>query len=101
VPSYVEEEGRSDMSTMDDQGHLPADVEPGRRTGPEANDVLPDGRPDGARLHDEDGRTAMPVSHREPPFEPADDGMRISDTEYENGREARDDPEFVSGFDAG
>jgi hypothetical protein len=71
------------MSSMDDQGHLPPEVEPGRRTGPEAEDVR-DGRPRGERLHD-DHETARSEPSSEPPFEPAHDGMRDSDIEYGDG----------------
>jgi len=75
----------SDMSSMDDQGHLPPHVEPGRRSGPEAKDVPPENGAEGPRLHDEDEESARPGSHAEPPFEPADGEMRKSDTEYGNG----------------
>jgi hypothetical protein len=70
------------MSSMDDQGHLPPHVEPGRRRGPEAKDAPPESGPEGARLHDEDAGTARPRPHAAPPFEPADGAVRTSDTGY-------------------
>jgi hypothetical protein len=67
------------MSSMDDQGHLPPNVEPGRRTSPRATDVPSEDEPEEERLHDaEDPRRRAPS---EPPFEPAEDRVRKSNTD--------------------
>jgi hypothetical protein len=67
------------MSSMDDQGHLPPSVEPGRRTSPRAADVPSEDKPEEERLHAaEDPRRRAPS---EPPFEPAEDPVRKSNTD--------------------